>query len=586
MSEGTYDRYNCWDAVWWWLQCIQDYCKMVPNGVDILKCPVSRIYPTDDFAPLPAGTQDQSLCEVIQEAMQRHMQGIQFQERNAGPQIDRNMKDEGFTTTAGIDDKTGFKNGGNHLNCGTWMDKMGKSERARNRGIPATPRDESAVEIVGLCKSAIRWLLELSKKKNIFSYHEVRVKRHEDPSDSNEKHPNLVHKCGIYKDSYGASSPWCDYQLRPNFTRVMVMAPELFTTEKAWRGLEIAEKKLLGPLGMKTLDPDDMVYCGIYDNSLDNDNYNLARGFNYHQGPEWLWPVGYFLRAKLYFSKLMGPECSAKTMFLVKNILSRHYVHLESFLGFNITAGVDDKTGFIYGGNRLNCGTWMDKMGESDRARRNRGIPATPRDGSAVEIVGLCKSAIRWLLELSKKNIFPYHEVRVKRHGKVVTVSYEEWNRKIQDNFEKLFHVSEDPSDSNEKHPNLVHKCGIYKDSYGASSPWCDYQLRPNFTIAMVVAPELFTTEKAWRALEIAEKKLLGPLGMKTLDPDDMVYCGIYDNSLDNDNYNLARGFNDHQGPEWLWPVGYFLHAKLYFFKLMGPECSAKTMFLVKNVLS
>lgn len=29
----------------------------------------------------------------------------------------------------------------------------------------------------------------------------------------------------------------------------------------------------------------DMVYCGVYDNALDNDNYNLARGFNYHQGP-------------------------------------------------------------------------------------------------------------------------------------------------------------------------------------------------------------------------------------------------------------------------------------------------------------
>lgn len=29
----------------------------------------------------------------------------------------------------------------------------------------------------------------------------------------------------------------------------------------------------------------DMVYCGVYDNALDNDNYNLAKGFNYHQGP-------------------------------------------------------------------------------------------------------------------------------------------------------------------------------------------------------------------------------------------------------------------------------------------------------------
>ncbi|XP_063481653.1 glycogen debranching enzyme isoform X4 [Symphalangus syndactylus] len=281
LGEGTYARYNCRDAVWWWLQCIQDYCKMVPNGLDILKCPVSRMYPTDDSAPLPAGTLDQPLFEVIQEAMQKHMQGIQFRERNAGPQIDRNMKDEGFNITAGVDEETGFVYGGNRFNCGTWMDKMGESDRARNRGIPATPRDGSAVEIVGLSKSAVRWLLELSKK-NIFPYHEVTVKRHgkavkvsydewnrkiqdnfeklfyvsEDPSDLNEKHPNLVHKRGIYKDSYGASSPWCDYQLRPNFTIAMVVAPELFTTEKAWKALEIAEKKLLGPLGMKTLDPE------------------------------------------------------------------------------------------------------------------------------------------------------------------------------------------------------------------------------------------------------------------------------------------------------------------------------------------
>ncbi|XP_030351608.1 glycogen debranching enzyme isoform X2 [Strigops habroptila] len=354
LGQGTHARYNCRDAVWWWLQCIQDYCTIVPNGLDILRCPVSRMYPTDDSSPQPAGTVDQPLYEVIQEAMQRHMEGINFRERNAGPQIDQNMRDEGFNVTAGVDHETGFVFGGNRFNCGTWMDKMGESDRARNKGIPATPRDGSAVEIIGLCKSAVRWLLELSGK-NVFPFRGVTVKRHgreetiaydewnrkiqehferlffvsENPADPNEKHPNLVHKRGIYKDSYGASSPWCDYQLRPNFTIAMVVAPELFTPERAWKALQIAEEKLLGPLGMKTLDPDDMVYCGVYDNALDNDNYNVARGFNYHQGPEWLWPIGYFLRAKLYFSKLISPGTYAKTVVMVKNVLSRHYVHLE-----------------------------------------------------------------------------------------------------------------------------------------------------------------------------------------------------------------------------------------------------------------
>ena len=158
------------------VQNIQDYVSHAPNGISLLSETVKRRFPKDDtWVPWQdhrAYAESSTIAEVIQEIMQRHAEGISFREHNAGPDLDMQMKGAGFTIEIKVDWDTGLLLGGNQHNCGTWMDKMGESEKAGNKGIPGTPRDGAPVEITGLLKSTLRWLSELSRTGK-FPFHGV-----------------------------------------------------------------------------------------------------------------------------------------------------------------------------------------------------------------------------------------------------------------------------------------------------------------------------------------------------------------------------------------------------------------------------
>lgn len=101
-------------------------------------------------------------------------------------------------------------------------------------------------------------------------------------------------------------------------------------------------------------------------------------------------------------------------------------------------------------------------------------------------------------------------------------MTYAEWAQRLKDNFEQHFWIPKDKADAVNKEgeaAGYIHRTGMYKDTVGSTQNYTDYQLRPNFPITIVVAPELFTPDYAWGALQLAMDTLVGPLGMKTLDP-------------------------------------------------------------------
>ncbi|TXT04967.1 hypothetical protein VHUM_03787 [Vanrija humicola] len=364
LDSGRNPRYNSRDSPWWFVQNIQDYTKHAPDGLSLLDDPVKRRFPSDDtwiaWDDPRAFSWSSTVAELVQEIVQRHAEGIEFREYNAGPNIDGDMKDEGFNQKIWTDWETGFIHGGNRYNCGTWMDKMGSSAKAGNKGLPATPRDGAPIEITGLLKSTLSWLAKLSEKgkfpfegvhatvrgqKAFITYKQwadliqSSFEKHYfvpvDPAEDDQFVINkgLVNRRGMYKDVYGTPKDreWSDYQLRCNFTLPMVVAPELFTPSRAIAALRLADKVIRSPLGMKTLDPSDSQYRPDYDNKNDGTDITIANGWNYHQGPEWGFPLGWFLTAWLRFDRLAGDgvQDPSATMHHISAVFLKLRKHIE-----------------------------------------------------------------------------------------------------------------------------------------------------------------------------------------------------------------------------------------------------------------
>jgi glycogen debranching enzyme len=367
LDAGRNPRYNARDAAWFFCQAVQEYVEFVPNGIAILDEKVKRRFPLDDtyitYEDPKAFSYETSIRDIIYEILSRHAKGIKYREANAGPNLDSQMKDEGFNVEVNIDWETGIVHGGSQFNCGTWMDKMGESVRAGSKGVPGTPRDGGAIELQGLLKSTLRWVNKLHKEGK-FPYKEVTkndgsmitlveweellqanfercyyVPVNEEDDNKYVIDSSIVNRRGIYKDLYKSGKPYEDYQLRPNFAIAMTVAPELFDLEHAIHALDIADKAIRGPVGMRTLDPSDWNYRPYYNNGEDSDDFATSKGRNYHQGPEWVWNTGYFLRALVAFHLQKG-----KPLNLIKREINERLKGHKKWIKESPWAGLTELT--------------------------------------------------------------------------------------------------------------------------------------------------------------------------------------------------------------------------------------------------
>ena len=175
------------------------------------------------------------------------------------------------------------------------------------------------------------------------------------------------------------------------------------------------------------------------------------------------------------------------------------------------------ENGLIYADAPGKALTWMDAV--------VNGVPVTPRSGYAVEINALWYNAVRFSLSCAG--------------GARDRVFVKEW----------------------EKLPELISRSFIetfwdeehgYLADYVNDNEHRNMQIRPNMIIATSLPYTMLSRAQMKSILDIANRMLVTPRGLRTLSPSEEGYCGIYCGTQDE------RDSAYHQGTVWPWLVGPF----------------------------
>jgi predicted glycogen debranching enzyme len=196
---------------------------------------------------------------------------------------------------------------------------------------------------------------------------------------------------------------------------------------------------------------------------------------------------------------------------------------------YNIKA---EENGLLHAGAPGVQLTWMDaKIGD---------WVVTPRSGKPVEIQALWYNALRIMEDLAVRF---EDEQRRKQYSGLASLASETFNRIFwNSDLQCLYDVVNDDRR--------------------------DGSIRPNQIFAVSLHYSMLSAERARAVLEIVERELLTPVGLRTLSSADPQYQGTYQGD------QLSRDSAYHQGTVWPWLLGPFISA---YVKVNGRSAHSRS---------
>jgi predicted glycogen debranching enzyme len=234
----------------------------------------------------------------------------------------------------------------------------------------------------------------------------------------------------------------------------------------------------------------------------------------YHTADATLW---YFHAIDRYLN--YTKDRASLELFLPKLLdIAEH--HLK---GTRFGIGVDGSDGLLRQGEPDYQLTWMDAKCD--------GWVVTPRRGKAVEINALWYNALR-LLEKWLKEI----------KGEEAARPFGEHARRAYESFNRRFWYADG---------------GYLYDVIDTEEGPHDASCRPNQLFSISLPNSVLEPQRWQSVLQVAREKLLTPVGLRSLAPDDPEFKPTYHGDL------RTRDAAYHQGTVWAWLIGPFIDAWL-----------------------